>query len=423
MHARRWLVWSAAAVVLAGAASVAVPASADVRAEVGAVRSAASGDVAYAEVTWDASPRLTGTETVRASLFASPTATAQLSVVGASRVGGTGSAEAQVTLVAPYTGTAINPGSGEHGAVGIRASAAGAYSGALDVVAASGAVIDRVTFSFTTSGSPVGIRLSTSDTTEDVGEEIDVDVQLLDASGRVTQPLAVDGVALSASLGSVNPTMLSGTGAPEVSLSDGEAQISIRSGAAGQGTLTATPLGSLMAWVAPSTLAYSFTSRGPTPSPSPSPTETGSPSPSPTPSPSQSATPTPSPTGSATPSPSPTATASPSPTPSPEPTSSPTPSPEPSPDPDLDGDEEWADSLDAYRLTSGKWRVEVTTSEPGTQFRIVGNRAGSKVRVTWKGLTTNQDGEFAFRTSRDLRGYRLRLIVDGATVARFSIPR
>lgn len=422
MRAGRGLTGIAAVVTLVGAAALALPASADVRVEVDAVRSASSGDVAFAEVSWDASPRLTGTETVRASLFTSPSATAPLSLVGASRVGGTGSAEAQVTLVAPYTGTAINPGSGEHGAVGIRASVAGTYSGALDVVAASGAVIERVTFSFTTTGSPVGIRLSTSDTTEDVGDEIDVDVELLDASGRVTQPLAVDGVALSASLGSVTPTMLSGTGAPDVSLSDGEAEISIRSGSAGQGTLTATPLGTLPAsGVTPSTLAYSFTSQGPSPSPSPSPTESRSPSPGPTPSPS--ATPTPSPTGSATPSPSPTTTASPSPTPSPEPTPSPTPSPEPSPDPDLDGDEEWADSLDAYRLASGKWRVEVTTAEPGTQFRIVGNRTGSKVRVTWKGLATNQDGEFAFRTSRDLRGYRLRLIVDGSTVARLSIPR
>ena len=103
-------------------------------------------------------------------------------------------------------------------------------------------------------------------------------------------------------------------------------------------------------------------------------------------------------------------------------TPTPSPTPTPTPDPDLDGDEEWADSITAGLVSPGKWRVEVATAEPGTSFRIVGNRVGSKTRIAWNSLTTNQDGEFAFRTSRDLRGYRLRLVVSGVTVATYSVP-
>jgi hypothetical protein len=51
----------------------------------------------------------------------------------------------------------------------------------------------------------------------------------------------------------------------------------------------------------------------------------------------------------------------------------------------------------------------------------VASKAGSSVRWAWSNLTTNADGEFAFRTSRDLSGARLRLIVGGVTVARSEV--
>jgi hypothetical protein len=81
-----------------------------------------------------------------------------------------------------------------------------------------------------------------------------------------------------------------------------------------------------------------------------------------------------------------------------------------------------ANAITATALSGGKFRVDVSTEAPGTKFRVVASKAGSSVRWAWSNLTTNADGEFAFRTSRDLSGARLRLIVGGVTVARFVVP-
>ena len=187
-------------------------ASANNAAQIGPVRAPVSGEVAYAALTWTSASPLTGSERVSLSLFTSPTASAQLSAVSASRVGGTGAADAQVTLLQSYTGPALSPGVGSQGSLGIRVNTAGMYAGTLEVLSNSGVLIERVTYSFTTTGAPVSLTLSASDTSEDVGGAISARVQVLDASGRLTQPLDVDAVIMSTSLGSVSLTTLSGPG-------------------------------------------------------------------------------------------------------------------------------------------------------------------------------------------------------------------
>lgn len=129
-------------------------------------------------------------------------------------------------------------------------------------------------------------------------------------------------------------------------------------------------------------------------------------------------------TGGAAPSPSPTPTptASPSPSPSPTPTASPSPTPAPS-DPEIPGEDEAAFSIEAWKLRDGKYRILVTTLEPTTEFRVVAQATGSSSRIVWRGLRSDEDGEFVFRTSRNLAGFRLRLVVDGMTTARFLISR
>lgn len=72
-------------------------------------------------------------------------------------------------------------------------------------------------------------------------------------------------------------------------------------------------------------------------------------------------------------------------------------------------------------MASG-YRVAVTTVEGQTPFRVIAVRPGSSVRWTWKNLRTNDDGEFAYRTSRNLSGARLRLLIDGVVVARMTVP-
>jgi hypothetical protein len=77
--------------------------------------------------------------------------------------------------------------------------------------------------------------------------------------------------------------------------------------------------------------------------------------------------------------------------------------------------------LTVTRLASG-YRVEVTTVDGQTPFRVIASRPGSSVRWTWNNLRTNDDGEFTYRTSRNLAGARVRLVVAGLTVARTTVP-
>jgi len=113
----------------------------------------------------------------------------------------------------------------------------------------------------------------------------------------------------------------------------------------------------------------------------------------------------------------------PTPTPSLSPTPTPTATPTPTVDPDPDGDEESVNSVSARRLSASRWQITVTTSGPSMPFTLFGNLVGGKARITWSGKQTDSSGGLVLRTSRDLRGFRLRLVVEGVTVAQHTVPR
>jgi hypothetical protein len=404
----------AAVGVVAAALAGASTAAGAVRADVGPVRANALAAPAYAAVSWPGSDQLSGAETLIVRVYTAPTSSARINVVGAAGIGGASSPASYATLTQPSSGVQAVAGSGPSGALGFAVDTAGVYSGVVDVY--SGAtLVESATFSFATTGAPVTLQVTPSTLAADVGGTVTASIALLDAAGNRTQPAAVDGVALSTTVGQVAPTSISGSGDPRQSLSDGLAEVTLSSQVAGTGVLTFTPTGTLPAGGL-SAAAVPATFRSLTPSPSPTPSSSATPAPSPT------VTPTPSPTPTVTPSPTVTPTPTPTPTPTTPPTPGPTPTPSPSPsDPDLDGDEEAANSLEVIRLASG-YRVAVTTIEGQTPFRVIAVRPGSSVRWTWKDLRTNDDGEFAYRTSRNLSGARLRLVVDGIVVARVTVP-
>jgi hypothetical protein len=394
--------------VVAAALLGASTAAGAVRADVGPVRATALAAPAYAAVSWPGSDQLSGVETLIVRVSTAPSASARVNVVGAAGIGGVSSPASYATIMQPSSGLPAVPGSGLAGALGFAVDSPGFYSGVVDVYSGS-TLVETATFSFVTTGAPVTLQVSPSTLSADVGGTVTASIALLDAAGNRTQPAAVDGVVVTTTIGQVAPTSISGSGDPRQSLSDGLAEVTLSSQAGGTGVLTVTPTGTLPAGgLSPAAVPATFRSLTPSPSPTPSPSATASPSPT--------VTPTPSPSPTVTPSPTPT------PTPTTPPSPSPTPTPSPSPsDPDLDGDEEAANSIEVIRLASG-YRVVVTTIEGQTPFRVVAVRPGSSVRWTWKDLRTNDDGEFAYRTSRNLSGARLRLVVDGIVLARVTVP-
>ena len=103
-----------------------------------------------------------------------------------------------------------------------------------------------------------------------------------------------------------------------------------------------------------------------------------------------------------------------------------TPTPTPAPPADdtvidpieIDPIEEPVDSISAVSTANGRWRITVTTEAPGTSLRISARHPARSHRLAWRGLVTDDDGELRFLTTRDLSGYRLRLVVGDVTVAR-----
>jgi len=79
-----------AALVLTAASLVSVTtASGAVRAEVGPIRANAAAASGYAAVAWPGSDGLTGNETLIVRLYAAPSASARVNIVGATGIGGT----------------------------------------------------------------------------------------------------------------------------------------------------------------------------------------------------------------------------------------------------------------------------------------------------------------------------------------------
>ena len=88
---------------------------------------------------------------------------------------------------------------------------------------------------------------------------------------------------------------------------------------------------------------------------------------------------------------------------------------------EIDPIEEPVDSITAVPTANGRWRITVTTEAPGTSVRISARHPARSHRLAWRGLVTDGDGELRFLTTRDLSGYRLRLVVGDVTVARTQV--
>ena len=98
----------------------------------------------------------------------------------------------------------------------------------------------------------------------------------------------------------------------------------------------------------------------------------------------------------------------------------PTPSPSPAPtvpgEPDIEPEEDFVPSVEA-KFVNGKTRLFVS-GNPNTDYKLQATLRGN--RKTYR-ITTNSDGEVTFRTSRNLRNYTVRLVLDGQIVARTRV--
>jgi len=100
-------------------------------------------------------------------------------------------------------------------------------------------------------------------------------------------------------------------------------------------------------------------------------------------------------------------------TPSPTPTPSPTSSPNLTDGVDIEPNEEFLHSVEA-RFIGGKTRF-VVSGNPNTNYKV---QASSKGKRKTFSIVTDSDGEIVFKTSRNLRNYNIRLILDGEVLAR-----
>ena len=147
------------------------------------------------------------------------------------------------TVTLTQNGTPISGAhvSGDDTEIRFKVDVAGLYAGIL----ANGT--DTVSFSFTTAGSPASIALTPTTQTVLVGGVATVNVSLLDASGKVTQPQTVDSVTMSSS-GDDTIAFTSLTGDDTTGkLQFGTFDDTIQTQSAGTSTITATPLGTLPA--------------------------------------------------------------------------------------------------------------------------------------------------------------------------------
>ena len=132
-------------------------------------------------------------------------------------------------------------------------------------------------------------------------------------------------------------------------------------------------------------------------------------------------TPTPSPTPSPTPVATPSATVSPSPTPTPvaAPSATTSPSvkqPTPTEEIEIEAEEDNVPYIEA-RVVGGKTRF-IVGGDPKTKYRVEATLRGKKKTFT---VTTNADGEIAFRSSSNLRNYQVRLLLGTKVLAKGKI--
>jgi hypothetical protein len=149
-------------------------------------------------------------------------------------------------------------------------------------------------------------------------------------------------------------------------------------------------------------------------------TSTPTPTPKPTPTPTLSPTPTPTPTLSPTPSLSPTPTPTPTPSPSPSPVATPGATASSSAktststeEIEIEAEEDDVPYVEA-RVVGGKTRF-IVGGEPKTKYRVEATLRGKRKTFT---VTTNANGEIAFRNASNLRNYNVRLLLGTKVLAK-----
>jgi hypothetical protein len=147
-------------------------------------------------------------------------------------------------------------------------------------------------------------------------------------------------------------------------------------------------------------------------------TATPTPTPKPTPTPTPSATPTPTPTPSATPTPTPKPTPTPTPSASAtKPTSTgSTQDPSSSEEIEVEAEEDTEPYIEA-KVVGGKTRF-IVGGDPKTKYRVEAVLRGKKKTFT---VTTNANGEIAFRSSSNLKNYQVRLLLGTKILAKTKV--
>jgi hypothetical protein len=148
----------------------------------------------------------------------------------------------------------------------------------------------------------------------------------------------------------------------------------------------------------PSKFLYSAAAVPTTPTPTPKPTPTPTPKPTPTPTPTPKPTPTPS--ASAT---KPTSTES-------------TQDPSSSEEIEIEAEEDNEPYIEAT-VVGGKTRF-IVGGEPKTKYRVEATLRGKKKTFT---VTTNSNGEIAFRSSLNLKNYSVRLLLGSKVLAKTTV--
>jgi trimeric autotransporter adhesin len=240
-----------------GLLSVAPSSAADVTGTVSAVRyseTAGARDLTpYAAITWTASANTLNTATATMTLTSAPTASAVAELAVLSSVGAatnnTWDATAAGSDSLADTGTALTLAAITAGStsLAITVSAPGRYIGTIAINTAVPALVDTVSFDFTTVGAPASYSVTSSAATSNPSGTTTHVVKLMDANGATTQPGAFDTIALT------DGTSTGSFAAADVSISASEihtgsytATYTAPSTAATASTLTFTPQGVLV---------------------------------------------------------------------------------------------------------------------------------------------------------------------------------
>jgi trimeric autotransporter adhesin len=244
-----------------GLLSAAPSSAADIAGTVSAVRyseTAGSRDLTpYAAITWTGSVAYAADDKALVVLTSAPTASAVIELGLAGTAGtatdntwlGTAKGSDSLALVGTAQDDAATFAAAAAQSLGVSVSVPGRYIGTITVqdTSATNAVIDTISFDFTTVGAPASYSVTSSAATSNPSGTTTHVVKLMDANGATTQPGAFDTIALT------DGTSTGSFAAADVSISASEihtgsytATYTAPSTAATASTLTFTPQGVLV---------------------------------------------------------------------------------------------------------------------------------------------------------------------------------